>query len=155
MDNRQAQPAGSSAQSQNWLQRPRVLLLRDVVRLRVLIESLLQQKNRQGEDIYAQQYNDLAGWALAEFPHHPCLTPLVRMPDAVTQVRPDLGLERLRAHIRRLESCLINLLGIDPTALPELKQGTVMDTLKQIKPSVSTFSIDSGRPLAEVDTAMP
>ena len=121
------------ADGSSWLQEPRVLLLRDVVRLRIQVDTLLVKNDRQGEDIYARQYNDLSGWALTEVPDHPCLTSLIRMPDAVTQARPDMGLARLRAHVGRLESCLVNILGVDPMDLPELRKDTLTDELQRKK----------------------
>jgi len=94
----------------------------------------IRERRRQGEDIYAEQYNSLCSWALSVFPGDPSLEgKLSKMPDAVTQARPDMGIERLLARVSYLESALAMILQVDPRELPEAKGAADVDSLTQVK----------------------
>jgi hypothetical protein len=104
------------------------------VHLRVQVEALIRERRRQGEDIYAEQYNSLCSWALSVFPCDPSLEgKLSKMPDAVTQARPDMGIERLLARVSYLESALAMILQVDPRELPEAKGAADVYSLTQVK----------------------
>lgn len=100
----------------------RLLLLRNIVRLRVKVEGIIADNKRGGDDVYAEEYNTLCSWALALFEGSPLLEgKLVLMPDAVTKFDPLIGTDRLLARVSYLESSVALILGVDPSSLPEAR----------------------------------